>query len=66
MRLDTMETTQRREVYAGDIKEEKSEEVEEEGAVEREPAEERLLRAILRIGARAKVKVSMYEGNLEV
>jgi hypothetical protein len=49
MRLDAMETTQRREPDAGDVSEPESEEVEEEGAAEREPVEERLLRVVSRI-----------------
>jgi hypothetical protein len=66
MILDAMETTQRRALDAGDISEEKNEEVEEEGAVEGEPPEEPLLRDVSRIGTREKIEVPMYEGNLEV
>jgi hypothetical protein len=68
-RLDAMETAQRRTVDAGDISEADSEnEVGKEGeevAVE-DVADERLFRAVTRIGARAKMEIPMYEGNLDV
>jgi hypothetical protein len=66
MRLDDMETTQRRAPDAGDISEEKNEDLEEGGVVEGEPPEEPLLRYVSRIGTREKIEVPMYEGNLEV
>jgi hypothetical protein len=61
-----METTQRREPDVGDISEAESEEVEAEGAVGEEVAEERLLRVVVKMGAREKIEVPMYEGNLDV
>jgi hypothetical protein len=65
-RLEVMEATQMRAPDAGDISDAKSEEVEvEEGAGEN-VAEELLLRAIVRLGARAKIEIPMYEGNLDV
>jgi hypothetical protein len=65
-RLDAMETTQRRAPNVGDISEVESEEVEVEGAAGEEVAEERLLRVVVKIGAREKMEVPMYEGNLDV
>jgi hypothetical protein len=68
-RLDAMETTQRRTVDIGDISEADSEyEAGHEGekvAVE-DAADERLFRAVARIGAREKMEIPMYEGNLDV
>ena len=49
MRLDSMETTQRRAPDVGDVNEYESEEVEGEGDAKGEPAEERLLRVVSRI-----------------
>jgi hypothetical protein len=68
-RLDAMETTQRHTVDAGDISEAESENEagnkEEEVAVE-DAAEECLFRAVARIGAREKMNIPVYEGNLDV
>jgi hypothetical protein len=68
-RLDAMETTQRRTVDAGDISEAESENEAghegEEVAVE-DAADERLFRVVARIGAREKMEIPMYEGNLDV
>jgi hypothetical protein len=67
-RLDAMETTQRHTVDVGDISEAESEnEVGHEGEVAVEDAvDECLFRAIARIGARAKMDIPVYEGNLDV
>jgi hypothetical protein len=65
-RLETMEATQRRAPDAGDISDAESEEVEVEEAAGENIAEERLLRAVVRLGARAKIEVAMYEGNFDV
>jgi hypothetical protein len=67
-RLDAMETTQRRTIDAGDIGEAESENEagneEEEVAVE-DAADERLFRVVARIGAREKMDIPVYEGNLD-
>jgi hypothetical protein len=68
-KLDAMETAQRRTVDTGDISKAESENEAgnegEEVAVE-DAADERLLRVVARIGARAKMEIPMYEGNLDV
>jgi hypothetical protein len=68
-RLDAMETSQRHIVYAGHISEAESENEAgnegEEVAVE-DAAEERLFRAVARIGPREKMDIPVYEGNLYV
>jgi hypothetical protein len=68
-RLDAMETTQRCTVDAGDISEAESENEAgnegEEVAVE-DVVDECLFRVVARIGARAKMEIPMYEGNLDV
>jgi hypothetical protein len=66
-RLDAMETAQRRTVNVGDISEAESENEagDEEVAVE-DAAEECLFRVVARIGAREKMDIPMYEGNLDV
>jgi hypothetical protein len=68
-RLDAMETTQRCTVNAGDISEVESENEAgnegEEVAVE-DTVEECLFRVVARIGAREKMDIPVYEGNLDV
>jgi hypothetical protein len=64
--LEVMEETQRREPDIGDISDVESEEVEVEEVVGENVSEERLLRAVVRLGARAKIEIPMYEGNLDV
>jgi hypothetical protein len=66
MRLDAMETTQRRAPDAGDISEAESEEEEVEENVAEDVAQDRLIKVVSKIGARARIEVPMYEGNLEV
>jgi hypothetical protein len=66
-RIEDMETTQRRTVSAGDRSYSESEiedEQEEEVAVE-DVANERFIRAIARMGAREKMDIPIYEGNLD-
>jgi hypothetical protein len=66
-RLEDMETTQRRIVSAGDLSDFESEvedEREEEVAAE-DASNERLIIAIARIGAKAKMDIPVYEGNLD-
>jgi hypothetical protein len=68
-RLDAMETAQRHIVNARDISKAESENEArnkgEEVTVE-DAADERLFRAIARIGAREKMEIPMYEGNLDI
>jgi hypothetical protein len=66
-RLEDMETAQRRTMSARDLSDSKSEieaEHEEEVAAE-DAANERLIRAIARMGARAKMDIPVYEGNMD-
>jgi hypothetical protein len=65
-RLYSMETAQRRAPDAGDISEAESEEMEVEGATRKDVAEERLLKDVVKLGAREKIEIPMYEGNLDV
>jgi hypothetical protein len=65
-RIYAMETAQRRAPDAGDISEAESEEVEVEGAAGEDVAEECLLRVVVKMGAREKMEIPMYEGNLDV
>jgi hypothetical protein len=68
-RLDAMETTQRHTVDARDINEDESEDeagIEGEEVVVEDAVEERLFRAVARIGAREKMDIPVYEGNLDV
>jgi hypothetical protein len=67
-RIDAMETTQRHTVDVGDISEVDSENEighEEEVTVE-DATDECLFRVVARIGAREKMDIPMYEGNLDV
>jgi hypothetical protein len=68
-KLDAMETTQRHTVDDEDISEDESENEArnkgEEVAV-KDAANERLYRVVARIGARAKMDILVYEGNLAV
>jgi hypothetical protein len=68
-RLDAMETSQMRTVDARDISEADSENEDgnegEEVAVE-DAMDERLFRVVARIGAKAKMDIPVYEGNLDV
>jgi hypothetical protein len=67
VRIDAMETTQRHTFDVGDIREAKSEdETEGEEVVSQDAAEERLFRAVARIGSRVKMDIPVYEGNLDV
>ena len=67
MRLDAMETTQTRALDVGDIIEFESEEEEKGEAHDVEDiAQDRLIKVVSKIGARERMEVPMYEGNLEV
>jgi hypothetical protein len=59
------EATQRRAPDVGDIINAKSEEVEFKEVARENVTKEILLRAIVILGARAKIEVPMYEGNLD-
>jgi hypothetical protein len=64
--LDAMETTQRRAPDAGDVSDVEREEREIEEDVIEDAVEERLLKAILKLGVRENIDIPMYEGNLDV
>jgi hypothetical protein len=67
-RLEDMETTQRCTVSAGDLSDSESEieaEHEREEVAAEDAAKERLIRAIAKMGARAKMDLPFYEGNLD-
>jgi hypothetical protein len=67
-RLDAMEIAQRKTPDTGDVSEDENENevgVEEE-VVAKDATEERLFKVIARIGAREKMDIPMYEGNLHV
>jgi DNA-binding transcriptional regulator WhiA len=67
VRLDAMETTQRRVSNARYVSEEEIKNVEFEAeAVAEDVAEELLLRAVVKLGARVKIDIPMYEGNLDI
>jgi Icc-related predicted phosphoesterase len=63
--MEVMEVAQRRAPDVGDVSDAESEEAEVEEAIGEDATEERLLRAVARLGGRAKIKVPMYEGNLD-
>jgi hypothetical protein len=67
-RFDATETTKRRTIDTGDIIEDDSENEAEEGGevVVEDDVDERLFRAIARRGAREKMEILVYEGNLYV
>jgi hypothetical protein len=66
-RLEEMETAQRRTVSAGDLSDFKGEiEAEhEEEVVVKYASTERLIKYITRMGAKAKMDIPVYEGNLD-
>jgi hypothetical protein len=64
-RLEAMESMQRRTPAAKDASDAKSEEIEVEEATGEDVAEERLLKAVVKLGAREKMYIPMYEGNLD-
>jgi hypothetical protein len=65
-RLDAMETTQRRAPDAGDVNDVEKKELEVEEAAGEDVAEEGLLKEVVKLGAREKIDIPMYEGNLDV
>jgi hypothetical protein len=64
-RLEAMEAMQRRKSAAGDISDAESEEIEVEEATGEDADDERFLKVVVKLGARAKMDVPMYEGNLD-
>jgi hypothetical protein len=69
VRLDAMETAQRCTVDVGDINKAESENEagnEGEEVVVEDVADERLFRVVSRIGAREKMDILVYEGNMDV
>jgi hypothetical protein len=66
-RLEDMETAQRCEVGAGDFGDSEVEEevVHEEEVTAKDASTERLIKAISRMGAKAKMDIPVYEGNLD-
>jgi hypothetical protein len=69
VRLDAIETTQRCTVDTRDISEDESEnEVGNKGeeVTVEDVADECLFRAVARVGAREKMDIPVYEGNLDV
>jgi hypothetical protein len=67
MRLDTMETKQRRAPDTSDFNESESAEETEGGEnVAEDVAQDHLIKVVSKIRARERIEVPMYEGNLEV
>jgi hypothetical protein len=64
-RLEVMEEMQRTTHVVEDVSDAKSEEIEFEEAIGENVAEERLLKAVVKLGAKEKMDVLMYEGNLD-
>jgi hypothetical protein len=64
-RLEVMEAMQRRTPTTGDISDAESKEIEVEEAIGEDVAKERLLKVVVKLGAREKIDVPMYEGNLD-
>jgi hypothetical protein len=56
-RLDAMETTQRRAPDVGDVSDAESEEIEVEEAAGEDVVEERLLKVVVKLGAREKIDI---------
>jgi hypothetical protein len=68
-RMEDMETSQRRKADVGDISESENEDDVGHGGEEipvEDAATERLLKAVARMGAKVKMDVPVYEGNLDV
>jgi hypothetical protein len=68
-RLEDMETTQRRTAGVGDVSDSESENEaghEGEEVTAEDAANERLIRVVARMGAKEKMDIPVYEGNLDV
>jgi hypothetical protein len=66
-RLEEMETAQRRGVGAGDLTDSEVEEEDghEEEVIAEDASTTRLIKAIARMGAKTKMDIPVYEGNLD-
>ena len=64
-RLEAMEAMQRGTSTAGDVSDAESEEIEVEEAIGEDVGAARFLKVVMKLGARAKMDVPMYEGNLD-
>jgi len=60
-RLDAMGTMQRRTPDVGDINDVENEEVDVEEVVGEHAIEEHFLKAVVKLGAKAKIDIPMYE-----
>jgi hypothetical protein len=68
-RLEDMETAQRHIAGAGDLSDSESEDEaghEGEEVTVEDATTERLIRAVARMGAKEKMDIPVYEGNLDV
>jgi hypothetical protein len=66
VRLDAMEIAQRRALDVVDVSDAESEEREFEEFVGEDVVEEHLLKVVIKLGAREKIDIPMYKGNLDV
>jgi hypothetical protein len=67
-RLEDMETTQRHTTDVGDVSDSKSENEaghEREEVIAEDAANECLIRAVARMGAKEKMDIPVYEGNMD-
>jgi hypothetical protein len=66
-RLEEMETSHRRGVGAGDLSDSEVEEEDghEEEVTAKDASTERLIKSISRMGAKDKMDIPVYEGNLD-
>jgi hypothetical protein len=66
-KIDAMETAQRCTVNTSDINEDESEnEAKNKEVAVKDVVEECLFKVVARIGAREKINIPMYKGNLDV
>jgi hypothetical protein len=65
-RLEVMEEIQRRTYATRDLSDAESEEIEFEEAIGEAAGNKRFLKVVMKLGAREKIDVPMYEGNLDV
>jgi hypothetical protein len=64
-RLEAMEAIQRRTHVTEDVSDAEREEIEVEEIIGEDAVEERLLKDVVKLGARANMDVPMYVGNLD-
>jgi hypothetical protein len=65
VRLDAMETTQRRVPNSRDFSKAENEEVEVEEVLVEDVVEESLLKSVVKLGVRENIDIPMYEVNLD-